>query len=205
MNSKKRCCYCKKHRPVESMIVVPAGAFCDKDHMFKYATKNTNKLVKVGEKITRQKNAKEKKEYYDKDRPTRLKAAITAFNAYIRKRDENRPCISCEPGISEVVKIALKGGAFDCGHYLTVGAFPELRFTEVNAHRQCKKCNGGSGKYTKKNHTVGKQYRINLIERIGIKAVEWIEGPHKPPKLTACDLKDIELKYKKKLKELNSM
>jgi len=209
-NSKKECRNkdCRKYGRTEEMIKLPRGGYvCDHECTMAIVIKDRldrqDKAREKAAKEIKKKWNKEKKEYYDKDRPTRLKAAITAFNAYIRKRDENRPCISCEPGTCEVVKIALKGGAFDCGHYLTVGAFPELRFTEVNAHRQCKKCNGGSGKYTKKNHTVGKQYRINLIERIGIKAVEWIEGPHEPPKLTACDLKDIEIKYKSKLKELN--
>ena len=160
--------------------------------------KRTNQLIKKSNKIVKQKHAREKQEYYDKHRPTRLKAAQDAFNAYIRKRDELKPCISCETGfIPNQV-----GGSWDCGHYLTVGAFPELRFEETNASKQCKKCNGGAGKYTKKNHSVIKQYRINLIERIGLDKVEWLEGPHEQVKLTAMDLKDIELKYKKKLKEL---
>jgi hypothetical protein len=75
--------------------------------------------------------------------------AQQAFNAYIRARDADLPCISC----GETNPPDLHGGQWDCGHFKTVGANPELRFEERNAHKQCKSCNAGAGKYTAKEAT----------------------------------------------------
>ncbi|MFT0955766.1 recombination protein NinG, partial [Klebsiella pneumoniae] len=66
--------------------------------------------------------------------------AQKAFNAYIRARDVGLPCISC----GETNPPDLHGGQWDCGHFKTVGAYPELRFEERNAHKQCKSCNAGA-------------------------------------------------------------
>jgi len=88
---------------------------------------------------------------------------------------------------------------------LTVGAYPELRFEKLNSHKQCKSCNGGSGKYTKKNHTVANQYRINLINKIGIEKVEWLEGPHQAKHWSIEDIKEIKKMYANKAKELEKI
>lgn len=129
-----------------------------------------------------------------------VKKAQKAFNAYIRERDKNEPCISC--GVMNPP--ALHGGQWDCGHFLTVGAHPELRFDERNAYKQCKKCNGGSGRFTRKNHTVSRQYEENLRAKVGDELVDWLQGPHGAKHYTREELLEIEKLYKKKLKELQS-
>ncbi|STV05254.1 protein NinG [Klebsiella pneumoniae subsp. ozaenae] len=73
----------------------------------------------------------------------------------------------------------------DCGHFKTVGAYPELRFEERNAHKQCKSCNAGAGKYTAKEATVAQQYEAGLIARYGQEYVDWLNGPHEMNQLTA--------------------
>ena len=112
--------------------------------------------------------------------------AQTAFNAWIRARDEGLPCISCGRHHQ---------GQWHAGHYLSTGARPELRYTESNVHRQCAPCN---------THLSGNAvlYRIGLINRIGSDAVEWLEGPHELPKLTADDYRAIRDTYRQKLKEM---
>ena len=112
--------------------------------------------------------------------------AQTAFNAWIRARDEGLPCISCGRHHQ---------GQWHAGHYLSTGARPELRFTESNVHRQCAPCN---------THLSGNAvlYRIGLIHRIGSETVEWLEGPHELPKWTADDYRTIRDNYRAKLKEL---
>ena len=112
--------------------------------------------------------------------------AQTAFNAWIRARDEGLPCISCGRHHQ---------GQWHAGHYLSTGARPELRFTESNVHRQCAPCN---------THLSGNAvlYRIGLINRIGSDAVEWLEGPHELPKWTADDYRAIRDTYRQKLKEI---
>ena len=112
--------------------------------------------------------------------------AQTAFNAWIRARDEGLPCISCGRHHQ---------GQWHAGHYLSTGARPELRYTESNVHRQCAPCN---------THLSGNAvlYRIGLINRIGSDAVEWLEGPHPLPKWTPDELRAIRDTYRAKLKEL---
>lgn len=72
-----------------------------------------------------------------------IKKAQSAFNAFIRERDEGKPCPSCGTYHPPMIF----GGQWDCGHFMGVGARPELRFEEKNAYRQCKACNGGSGRF----------------------------------------------------------
>lgn len=198
-NSKRRCRGCKKYSVVESGLILNGGYYCDYDCATRYAMENKEK----GKRI---KYREQKRALNDNDRKVRMPAAQKSFNAFIRARDKDLVCISCERNNDEVAgsdswKV---GGAWDCGHYLTRGAFPELRFEELNAHKQCKSCNGGSDKYAKKTQLVKDGYRVNLIDKIGLDKVEWLEGPHEPKKYTCSELKEIELLYRQKFKELNN-
>jgi hypothetical protein len=121
-----------------------------------------------------------------KSRSDWVKEAQQAFNAWVRERDKDKPCISCQRHHT---------GQYHAGHYRTTKACPELRFEPFNVHKQCSVCN---------NHLSGNilEYRINLIKRIGIELVEWLEGAHEPKKYTIDDLKAIKSEYKEKLKQL---
>lgn len=129
-----------------------------------------------------------------------IKEAQTEFNKFIRLRDIEEPCISCGRHDHEIEDI-FTGGKWDCGHFLSRGAFPELRFEELNAHKQCKSCNGGSGQFTQKNHTVTQDYEIRLIKKIGQEKVDWLKGPHKPKNYTIEDVKEIKAYYKEQNKQ----
>ena len=119
------------------------------------------------------------------------KEAQIAFNAYIRERDRNKPCICCGRPLQD----SAVGGGFDCGHYRSVGSAPHLRFDERNAHGQTKQCNRyGAGRAV--------DYRIGLIQRIGLEQVESLESDQSPKKYSIEDLKAIKDEYKRKLKEL---
>lgn len=120
-----------------------------------------------------------------------LADAQVSFNAYIRERDKNQPCICCgKPLAQESV-----GGGFDCGHYRSVGSAPHLRFNEDNAHGQRKVCNRyGGGRAV--------DYRIGLIQRIGIARVESLEADNEPKKWDIEQLKEIKRYYNQKLKQL---
>lgn len=121
-----------------------------------------------------------------KTRADHLREAQAAFNAFIRERDKDLPCVSCG---------RVHNGQYHAGHYRTVGSCPELRFEELNNHKQCAPCN---------NHLSGNliNYRRNLIIKIGLEKVEWLEGPHPPLKLTIEDIRAIKAKYKQLLKDL---
>ena len=121
-----------------------------------------------------------------------IKRVDDVYNPFIRARDEKAglPCPSCLRYDHEIPDTYF--GKWDCGHYLGKGAFPELRYIEINTWRQCKSCNGGSGKYAKKNHTVSQTYRITLIERIGLEQVEWLESKHEPKRYRIPELMELE-------------
>lgn len=129
-----------------------------------------------------------------KRRSDYLKDAQKAFNAYIRARDAGKPCVCCGKPLADV-GATLTGGGYDCGHYRSVGSAPHLRFDERNAHGQRKQCN---------RHGAGRavDYRIGLIARIGVAAVEALEADQAPRKWSIEDLKGITARYKLMLKEL---
>lgn len=139
----------------------------------------------------KEKDKKERKELKErklaiKSKSQWAKEAQAAFNAYIRERDHDKPCISCG---------RFHTGQIHAGHYLSVGSHPELRFNEDNVHAQCRPCNEFlSGNIVK--------YRPNLIDKIGIERVEALEGPHDPVKYTIDDLKAIKKKYTAMTREL---
>ena len=117
--------------------------------------------------------------------------AQVAFNRYIRLRDAGLPCICCGQPMGDGVP----GGAVDAGHYRSRGSAPHLRFDENNVHAQRKQCNRyGSG------NAVG--YRLGLIERIGLEAVEALEADNTPRKYTSDDLRGIKADYTRKAREL---
>lgn len=121
-----------------------------------------------------------------------VKEAQAEFNRFIRARDYELPCISC----GDFTPMT-RGGDYDCGHYRSVGANPELRFHEQNANKQCKRCN---------SHLSGNiaNYRIGLLMKYGETVVAEIEGPHEPLKLTRDDARRIKAEYKAKLKALQN-
>lgn len=122
-------------------------------------------VLQANAKKARVENKKRKRDL--KTNGQLIKEAQREFNKVRRLEDKDEPCISCGRYDHEIDG-SWMGGKWDCGHYLSVGSHPELRFEPLNAHKQCKSCNGGSGKYTRKGHTVAQDYRENLIKKIGI-------------------------------------
>ena len=121
-----------------------------------------------------------------KTRADHLKDTQQAFNAWVRARDADLPCVSCGRHHQ---------GKYDAGHYRTVGSNPALRFEPMNCHRQCSPCN------TRLSGNIV-NYRIELVKRIGAEAVEWLEGPHEPKKYTVGELKAMTADYREKTREL---
>ena len=108
--------------------------------------------------------------------------AQTAFNQYIRARDYGKPCISSG------VAMDWNGNGVDAGHYRSRGSAPHLRFDERNVHAQSKHDN----RYLSGNVT---SYRIGLIERIGLEAVEALERDQTLRKYSREMLKEIKANY----------
>lgn len=154
-------------------------------------------IIEATLKKVRANNAKAERKI-TKDRKKALKTksdykkeAQAVFNRFIRLRDAELPCISC--GI--VGDSGGLGGYWDAGHYRSRGANPELAFNEDNCHKQCKRCNRQlSGNVV--------NYRIRLLERIGVERVEALERNHEPLRYGIEDYKRIKADYSAKIKEL---
>lgn len=122
-----------------------------------------------------------------------IKLAQQAFNAFIRERDRDEPCISCGTTKHKRTYTCISGWV--ASHFRSTGAYPELRFTEDNVHKACVRCN---------SHLSGNliPYRERLLDKIGLERVEWLEGPHPPAKWTIDQLREIIATYRRKTREL---
>jgi hypothetical protein len=107
----------------------------------------------------------------------------------VRERDYYEPCISCGRH---------HDGVWNAGHYLTVGGNPELRFEPDNCHKQCVPCN---------KHKSGNvvRYRANLINRIGVARVEWLEGPHPARHYSGDEIEALIRYYRAETRRLQSL
>lgn len=182
-NSKRKCKQCKEYFPVEAGVKFPAGWFCSHDHAIEFARSKAKRDTERKQRAEH-KEAKEKL----KTLSDYLREAQIAFNAYIRERDKDYPCISC---------LRKTGSKMNAGHYRSVGSSPNLRFEEKNCNIQCEHCNSW-----KSGNAI--DYRINLIKKIGIESVEALESDHEPRRYRIEDAKRIKEEYKQKLKELKN-
>lgn len=122
------------------------------------------------------------------------KEAQSAFNRYIRVRDEGKECVSCgNPLIGK--RNYLTGSAIDASHYRSRGAASHLKFNVFNVHSACTRCNRQlSGNAV--------EYRIRLIDRIGLALVERLESDNEPRKFDIPYLQRIKSIFTRKARAL---
>jgi hypothetical protein len=112
------------------------------------------------------------------------------FNTFIRLRDADLPCISCDTN--------MKGRKGDASHFYSVGSYPSLRFDENNVHLGCVQCN---------QHLHGniQEYKIRLPLRIGQSEYNQLESKrHSISKLAIFEIKEKIEYYKAKINELKT-
>ena len=107
-----------------------------------------------------------------------------AVNAFIRVRDNGKPCISCDkPDNGSHQRHA--------SHYRSVGACSSLRFNTWNIHASCATCNSVlSGNLI--------EYRIRLVKKEGAERVEWLEGQNGIVRYDIEYLKRVKRIFKKR-------
>ncbi|HGY4615531.1 TPA: recombination protein NinG [Proteus mirabilis] len=188
---RRRCKICREW-------FIPKQSFqnwCSPEHGFELSEQRRNKDREKALAKLKKENQKKEREAKDKLKARKLavkplsyftKQAQIAFNAFIRERDKDEPCISCG---------RFHEGQYHAGHYRTTGANPELRFDEDNCHKQCAPCN---------NHLSGniENYTPRLIEKIGQERFDRLMGSHELPKWKREDYERIRDHYRAKLKEL---
>ena len=183
---KRKCTVCKEEfkqaQPMQSVCGVP----CAIEQGRKATAKQAAAKVRADRAAT--KAALEK----HKTKGEWIADVQKVFNAYIRERDRDQPCICC--GRTNV-KDYLTGSAWDAGHYRSVGSAPHLRFDERNVHRQLVHCNRD-----RSGNAV--EYRRGLIARIGLAAAEALEADQAPRNYTIDDLKRMKAEYAAKLRAL---
>lgn len=162
----------------------PGQLVCDEACGLEFARLKREKAERVKAKAVRASDRERKEKL--KTRSDWLREAQTAFNAWVRERDRDEPCISCQRHHQ---------GAYDAGHYRSRGAMSALRFHPDNCHKQCVPCN---------QHKSGNivEYRINLVRKIGTARVNFLEGDHEPEKWAIEEIKAIRDLYREKVRRM---
>lgn len=169
-----KCAVCKHPYTKRAMGQKVCGVKCS----LVYGRRHNERKAKAALKVRKEKL---------KTRADHAKTAQVAFNAFIRERDKDLPCLSCGRHHT---------GQYHAGHYRSTASQPALRFNELNCHKQCMPCN------THKSGNIT-EYRIRLIEKIGQSLVDWLEIDHtQPQKWTIDELKAITQYYRRALKEM---
>lgn len=179
----KKCCICKEtfvpRRAMQSACSYPATCEAIK------AERLVEKEMARREKVARRQVAERKEAIMTL--PARKKITERSVNAFILARDAGLPCISC----------GSITGKPQAGHYLSVGSRPGLRYTEFNIHLQCYRCNCELG-----GNAI--MYRIGLVKKIGLEAVETLENDDVPRHYSKDDLIAMAAHYRKLARELKA-
>ena len=182
-----RCAICRSDFTKRSMTHKTCSPDCAEQYGREKARQLAEKQKRKESKAERLSD-RERKEAL-KSKSEVKKEVERVANDYIRERDKDLPCISCGSFTSYPF--------FHAGHFIAVGANDTLRFEADNIHKQCARCNT----HLNGNHI---PYRINLIKKIGLERVEWLEGPHTPHHYTKEDLQGLKACFRELLKELKN-
>lgn len=176
-----KCRHCKERKPRDSMLKVPLGSFCDSQCASLYG------IAKSGKQQLKKKRSeawKAKRDRLSNDLSHQISITQDAFNRMIRELDKHLPCVSCSKPAGTY--------ALTAGHYLTVGAHPELRFDARNCHGQCSGCNSGVQRFAKGDKSSTKaKFTAEIARRYGQELVNYVTGPHEAKHYTCDDLKAL--------------
>lgn len=182
----KRCKSCRETftpvRTMQACCSVPCAlAWAAKQRAQKEARANREERKSLAERKAKLKTRREW-----------IAEAQAVVNKVARLRDilAGHGCISCGSRPD-----ARFGGAMDAGHYRSVGSAPHARFYLPNIRLQCKRCNRDLG-------GAAVNYRMGLIERIGINRVEEIESMQWTAKWSVEYLQRLKKVMNKKARRL---
>lgn len=115
-----------------------------------------------------------------KTRAQWAKEAQEIVNKYVRLRDAELGCVSCD-------RPASWKGQWHASHFRSIGAAPGLRYHLWNIHKSCSICN---------NHLSGNlsSYLPRLIAKIGPEKVEWLKSQN--------GVKHLDVEYFTRIKRI---
>lgn len=170
----RKCKYCKERYTPKHSSLEPCWKY---ECRIKHLQANTAKINRVNKA-----KAKDKIKSYSQ----RLGEAKKVFQKWVRVRDKDLPCISCNAKVSSV---------WDGSHFKKAELYRGVIFHENNVNKSCGKCN----RYLGGNEL---NYRVGLITKIGEQAVielEQLAEATRTKKYTNEELEEIKLKYKQVL------
>ena len=198
-NSQRKRKHCAEYKPASDGVKTPAGFFCCHAHAVEFAIAKSQasakrkaaasrKAQEADRKMAKEANRKRKNELNRTAHLDKLQDLVNQWVVHVRDKDQ--PCCTCGT-TNPLIK-------YDCGHFLSRGARPDLRFELTNMHRQCSTvCNVyGSGKRA--------EYTEFIRNKYGQEHLDWLNGPHPLLKdqLPDADAIDAEIaKWRKKLRE----
>ena len=147
----------------ENLITTPKGKFCSYNDAIEWS-KNPTKKRKEKAFNSETKRLKEsikkrtgKGGHYDN-----LKIVLHKYIKHVLRKGE--PCYTCDLP----QKLGDSPQAFHVGHFIPQKHVDPRRFMLINLRIQCYKCNT-------QNSGMRAEYRLRLIEEVGIDKVEWLE------------------------------
>jgi hypothetical protein len=170
----RKCVQCKDKFTPQNNNQICCSGFCAYEYVKKQTAKNWQK---------------EKKELKEKlmSKSDYLNILQKVFNTFIRMRDKDKNCISCDRKLI---------GKFDAGHFFSVGSYPSVRFDLTNIHGQCVHCNQFL-------HGNVHEYRKNITKRITEQELdELILKCQTPANFMKHEVIEMIEEIKKKIKEL---
>lgn len=169
-----------------------------------YVRKKELAKERKAEKVVKNANSDQKRQFRTSDVPKQLALTQKAFNK-LRKLEEVKwftdrglepECISCGKTHMD----------WCCGHLKTVASSGALRFSEKNTYLQCNKyCNSAkSGNIEGCKNTRG--YKVGLVDRFGdegLEIIEWCESNQSQVKRwTGPELIEMRRQFNKQIREL---
>ena len=141
-------------------------------------------IKKAEQDKRKHKKENKRKQDYEKD-------LERVFNEFIRLRDKDEPCISCDKPPNQFKLTA--------GHYFPAGSNKSVRFDENNVHGQCWfNCN-------KNQHGNLSEYQPRLVKKIGQEAFDELSRKrHEKRGYTIPELQELIVVYKEKVKKLKN-
>ncbi len=122
-----------------------------------------------------------KREHKEKDKTYWREQAQKAVNRYIRMRDRNESCPTCERPLNRGVQL-------QAGHFKTRGSHPAIRYVIQNIHGQCASCNLFTNDLAK--------YEAFIVRKYGQEMLDWLNVEHGVYNFTVEDMQAIALHYK---------